>query len=512
MVESDKRKKLEAKLRRHGKNIRILWNKGVVSQVDGLIKIPLHDDINESVRNFLMEHSALFGIKIDLSDLEFIGKADGIGTVHIRYQQHHEGIPVMNAFTTVHLDKEHKIIKIKSNYHPVIALDTQIILSRGISKEKAIEIVRSHLKAERKDIHHSSANLIIYPKEDAFYLVWEVRISYPAESHHVYVNVEDGSILSTINVLKKKDGTGKVFIPNPVVALGDLNLAPDSDIPEKAYTEVILMELDGSGFLRGPYVDTGDTQERAHEPSFVFKYRKGDGRFYEVMVYYHIDSCQRFIQSIGFNNLCNKQIRANAHASESYISYFDPHTKTLTFAAGGMPDAEDADIIVHEYSHAIQDDLVPDFGMTDEGCAMGQGFGDFLAACFFAEENGGFNRESVGDWNGIGMIQHCIRRVDGKKHYPEDYLDLLRCDADSEIWSAVLWDIYLALGGDSKKKEKRIKARERSIKLFLESYFFLNPFSQFIDGADAIITANAHLFAGRDGKKIKAAFIKRGIL
>src|SRR5574341_354198 len=155
MVGSDKKNMLEARLRRHGKNISIQWNKGMVSQVDGLIKIPLHDDINKSVRNFLMEYSALFGIKIDLSDLEFIGKADGIGTVHIRYQQHHEGIPVLNAFTTVHLNKEHKIIKIKLNYHPAIALDTKIILGRGISKEKAIEIVKSHLKADTKDIRHS---------------------------------------------------------------------------------------------------------------------------------------------------------------------------------------------------------------------------------------------------------------------------------------------------------------------------------------------------------------------
>ncbi len=64
-------------------------------------------------------------------------------------------------------------------------------------------------------------------------------------------------------------------------------------------------------------------------------------------------------------------------------------------------------------------------------------------------------------------------------------------------------------GEDSKKQEKRMKAKERSIKL-LESYFFLNPFSQFIDGTG--VTANAHLFAGRDEKKISATFIKRGIL
>jgi len=61
-----------------------------------------------------------------------------------------------------------------------------------------------------------------------------------------------------------------------------------------------------------------------------------------------------------------------------------------------------------------------------------------------------------------------------------------------------LWDMYLALGGDSKKKEERGMARERSITLLLESYFFLNPLSKFTDGADAIITANTHLFAGKD--------------
>lgn len=502
------------KLKHHGKNIRISWSKtGVVSQIDGLITIPLIKNVDESINDFLMEYGTLFGIKIDLSDLKFIGKADGLGTIHFKYQQHHENIPVLHAFTSVHLNKKFKIIKIKSKYYPVISLDTKNILSRGISKDKAIDIVNSLLDAETKGVHHSIADLIIYPSENTFYLVWEVRISLknPAESHHVYINVEDGTLLNKIEVLKRINGRGKVFIPNPVVALKDTTLTLESDIPEKVYTSVILKELDGSGFLCGPYADTADTKNRAYEPAFVFDYKRGDSRFCEVMTYYHMDSCQRFIQKLGFKNICNKQIKVNAYAV-GYNSHFDPHTKILSFGAEGIPDAEDADIIIHEYMHVIQDDIVPNFGMSEESCAMGQGSGDFLAACFFAEENGGFDREAVGDWDGIGMIQQCVRRVDGKKHYPEDFLDLLRCDADGEIWSAVLWDMYLALGGDSKKKEKRMKARERSIKLLLESIFFLNPFSNFIDGADAIITANTHLYAGRDEKKIMAAFIKRGIL
>ncbi len=58
----------------------------------------------------------------------------------------------------------------------------------------------------------------------------------------------------------------------------------------------------------------------------------------------------------------------------------------------------------------------------------------------------------------------------------------------------------------------RVMSRERSTMLLLESHFFLNPLSKFIDGADAIITANTYLFAGKDDEKIRAVFIKRGIL
>jgi len=37
-------------------------------------------------------------------------------------------------------------------------------------------------------------------------------------------------------------------------------------------------------------------------------------------------------------------------------------------------------VIVHEYGHAIQDDQVPNFGLSSEGGAMGEGFSDYLAA------------------------------------------------------------------------------------------------------------------------------------
>ena len=308
---------------------------------------------------------------------------------------------------------------------------------------------------------------------------------------------------------RKTTGKGSVFIPNPVVALRNPKLTPESNMLEDAYISVVLKGLDGSGFLRGEYVDTADTPSRAYEHSLLFYYKRGDSRFCEVMAYYHIDSCQRFIQELGFKNICNRRVKVNAYA-EGITSYFDSDTKTITYGAVGIPDAEDADIIIHEYAHAILDDQVPFLGLTEEGCAIEQGFGDFLAACYFSEENDGFNREAVGDWNGIGTVLRCVRRVDSQKYYPENFLGVITCDADGEIWSSALWDLYLTLGGNSEEKDNRIKARERSIRLVLESHFFLNPLSKFIDGAEAVITANRILYSGRDEEKIKGVLIKRG--
>ncbi len=513
MIEpNDEQKELAEKLKILDKDVKILWSlKGIVSLIEGLITIPITKDVDDSVRHFLMEYSALFGFKNDLSDMKFTAKNYGIDAFHIKYQQIYEGIPVLYAFISVHINEYSKIIMITNKYQPGISLNTEAILNGGISKEKAIEIVHSYLDAETRLMRDSTVELAILPLNEEFYLTWVVHVALknPSEGHHVYADVRHGEIIKKMDVFRMKTtGKGRVFIPNPVVALKNPNVTAES-IPEEAYTTVVLRGLDGSGFLRGEYVDTVNTPNRVYETSHLFYYKRGDSRFCEVMVYYHIDSCQRFIQKLGFRNVCNKQIKVNACADGS-DSYFDNDDKSITLGnCGPIPDAEDGDIIIHEYGHAIIDDQIA-FGTTDEGCAMEQGFGDFLAACFFAEENGGFNREAMGDWNGIGNIQHCVRRVDNKKYYPEDFLGVKRCDADGEIWSAALWDLYLVLGGSSEDVDIRLKARRRSIALVIESHFYLNPISGFIEGAEAIMIANKYLYKGKDDEKIRNVLIKRG--
>jgi len=207
MIEhTEEQKELTEKLKILDENIKIQWRRtGVVSLIKGLIEIPMTKDIDESVRHFLIEYSALFGIKRDLSDLKFSNKAEGIKIIHITYQQIYEEIPVLNAFISIHIKTKAKIIIVKSTYHPhpYIGLDTKAIQNGGLSKEKAIEIAHEYLKAETRLKSESVADFAILPVEDQFYLTWEVNVSLgnPPQKYLVYVDVRNGDIIKKVDLL-----------------------------------------------------------------------------------------------------------------------------------------------------------------------------------------------------------------------------------------------------------------------------------------------------------------------
>ena len=52
----------------------------------------------------------------------------------------------------------------------------------------------------------------------------------------------------------------------------------------------------------------------------------------------------------------------------------------LRFGKGGVDDAEDAEVILHEYGHAIQDSQSRRLRRSEEAGAIGEGFGDYWAA------------------------------------------------------------------------------------------------------------------------------------
>jgi hypothetical protein len=83
-------------------------------------------------------------------------------------------------------------------------------------------------------------------------------------------------------------GVGTVFLPNPVADLGDQTLTDRKDADyaalSPAYHDVLLSNLDGSGFLIGNWAQVvSETGDRAYSPSNEFRYHRDDDRFEQVM-------------------------------------------------------------------------------------------------------------------------------------------------------------------------------------------------------------------------------------
>jgi hypothetical protein len=307
-------------------------------------------------------------------------------------------------------------------------------------------------------------------------------------------------------------GTGTVFLPNPVADLQDQTLTDqkDADYPalQPAYHAVALSNLDGSGYLRGDWANVvSETGNPAFSPTNTFTYNRHDDEFEQVMAYYWITEAQNYIQRLGFGsgtfrpiNQESQDVRINQWGVDNSFSW--DKKDLLRFGKGGVDDAEDAEVILHEYGHAIQDSQQTPFGFgaSIEAGSIGEGFGDYWAVTVSNVVAPTPDAPCVADWDSVSYtstVPHCLRRVDTNLHYPQDLNG--RVHHDGMIWSRALWDIRNALG------------HVAADTIILEAQFGMpNPTMPQL-AARTVDTAR-RLYGNSAAVKARAAFAARGIL
>jgi hypothetical protein len=160
-------------------------------------------------------------------------------------------------------------------------------------------------------------------------------------------------------------GIGSVFVSNPVEDLGIQSLRDQKDsdaaVPAAAYHDVTLTNLDGSGFLRGDWATiVSETGNPAYSPTNTFRYTRSQDEFEQVMGYFWITESQKYIQSLGFGvrgsglravNMEPQRLRINQWGLDN--SFATTHKDEIRLGKGGVDDAEDGEMITHEYGHAI---------------------------------------------------------------------------------------------------------------------------------------------------------------
>lgn len=303
-------------------------------------------------------------------------------------------------------------------------------------------------------------------------------------------------------------GTGRVFFPNPVASLQDQTLTDQKDADyaalQPAYRIVTLTNLDGSGNLHGDWATVvSETGDPAYSPDNTFTYGRTDDRFEQVMAYYWVTESQKYIQSLGFGstrrpvNKKAQQVRINQWGADNSFAW--DKKDEIRLGKGGVDDAEDAEVILHEYGHAIH--FAQNFSFaSEEAGAISEGFGDYWAVNITDIIAPTPDPACVADWDSVSYtseVPHCLRRVDTNLHYPEDLNG--RVHYDGQLWSRALWDIRGKLG--------HVKANT----VILEAQFDF-PGTTMTDLAQRTVDTAQSLYGNSAAKAVESAFKDRGIL
>ena len=325
-----------------------------------------------------------------------------------------------------------------------------------------------------------------------------------------------GAALATKPGSGTSTGSGRVFVPNPVQDLGIQSLTDQGDADyaalAPAYHTVTLTHLDGSGFLHGDWATiVGSTGKLAYSPSNAFLYGRDQDEFEQVMAYYWVTQAQAYIQSLGFGsgkplppvNEEPQRLRIDQYGVDN--SFATEHKDEMRFGKGGVDDAEDAEVILHEYGHAIHFAQGFQFS-TEEAGAISEGFGDYWAVTVSEHVRqllglpASPDPACVADWDATSYtssVPHCLRRLDEDLTYPDDLVGEVH--ADGEIWSRALWDIRGAIGP--------VKADTA----ILDGQFGFDGGTMPALARDTVAAART-LYGNRTASQVEAAFEARGIL
>lgn len=429
--------------------------------------------------------------------LTLIAVRHSLLATHTWYQQTYRGIPVLGGFYAKHTD---------SRTGAVTTQDGRIAIAASLPVTAAIGRDQAHGEARARGGEVVSSGLVVVPGARPT-LAWRVLNDTDHGGVQTLVDAGSGSLLRVDSLVKEANGSGRVFSPNAVVTLQNEGLKDNSNADSSAFTAayqtVTLTQLDSTGKLIGAYANntsSGAVTSSTH----TYNYNRSQAGFEQVMGYYAITSTQEYIHTLGFTDVNNSAQKYRTTGLTDDNSFYDPSTDRITFGTGGVDDAEDAEVIWHEYGHAIQDAQVPGFGSTAQSGAIGEGFGDYWAYTMSVPVSANTTTTPlacIADWDSVSYTSttpHCLRRVDGTKVYPTNVDGEVH--DDGEIWSRALYDIHNALG------------RTTANTIVLEAQFSFAPNTTFTAAAQKIVAAAQALYGASAAAACTTALHARGFI
>ena len=461
--------------------------------------------INE-IKKYLLKELPHLSIKgIDITCKNIIESPEGL---HYTFFQSYKGIELYNGQIKINTDKRGRVLSLFDNSYSVTAPFSEVFPDPELIK---------YFISSRKIGEYKTAP-IFFPSKNTF--VPAIIIQAADDENNIVENIMniDGTIIYSKDLTMyfskfNEDSTivAGVFLPNPLVSAGVFYGSPYTDDEngdvQQLNAEIVQLPIgvkyeNGVFSLESPWVKITEHSAPVTIPATSsipeFIYTRSQAEFEDVNAFYHINKYQLYIQSLGFTNLVNYQIQVDAHAlngadQSTFNPAFTPHR--LNYGTGGVDDAEDAHVLIHEYGHAIMHSASPNTNSGSERMALDEANADYFAVSYSKALNL-FSWEKVFSWDGHNPFWSG-RNAASLKKYPHDLGNSIYLNG--EIWSSTLMQINGAIG------------RELTDQILLQSAYSYAANITMADAARLFIQAEQLLTGGNNKTDICYYFQERGL-
>lgn len=363
-------------------------------------------------RDFLAVHAQRLALADPgLADLELKAVRQGKAIDVVRFRQTADGLPVYGSEIAVSMNRRGEVIYVVNDYRPLLGTFAETPqLSASAARQAALAAL-----GVDGELSYAQSDLMVFPGADRARLVRVERLvptGRPTGDWEVILDAASGELLSIADRAAYVDGTGQAFLPDPLSSAGATYNTPagmyfdnsDADAAEllAEIGSVTLRDITFNGAvysLVGPYADCRDNLESPNIPCTTpatsdFSVNSRSNDFFEHQnVYYHIDTFLRYLNEtlgvpvhpFGYAG----GVRYDAHGlNGDDNSHYVSSTQILAFGDGGVDDAEDADVVIHELGHGIHH-WVTNGGLSQVQ-GLSEGLGDYFAISY--------SRSFAGQW------------------------------------------------------------------------------------------------------------------
>jgi zinc metalloprotease ZmpB len=351
-------------------------------------------------REFIAARTAQLGLAAgDAASLVRTAQRVGRHFSVVRFAQRVDGIPVYGSDVAVSVMPNGRVIYVSNATVPGAVSPGG---AAHLSRIDAIAAGARYLGIASTRIE--KAERMIFVANGASRLVWRIVLvadDGPRGDWEVLVDANNGEVLRAEDKGAYDDGTGTIWTPDPLsealATYNDPGYTDGNNADTQQLTDALVtvtlegITASGGNFtLSGPYAvcqdfDTPHDAGCPSQPSTDFSVTRSAMTFDAVMGYFHISRYLKYVnETLGI---------AAMPLSHPGGVHYDPHGfggqdnsqyssagENLTLGQGGVDDAQDADVIIHELGHGIHDWITNGHLSQTEG--LSEGVGDYNAGSY----------------------------------------------------------------------------------------------------------------------------------